>query len=101
MTFKKTMSDIDSRKWLEAMRSEIDSIYSNKVWTLVDPPKRVRPIGWKWVYKRELRVNGKVMIFMALSVVKGYTQRNHVDFEITYSSLTMAISRILLVSPVV
>ena len=27
-----------SDKWLEAMKSEIGSIYQNKVWTLVDLP---------------------------------------------------------------
>ena len=30
-SFKSAMSDIDSRKWLEAMTSEMDSMYSNKV----------------------------------------------------------------------
>ncbi|KAK4397393.1 hypothetical protein Sango_1575900 [Sesamum angolense] len=90
MTFKKVMSDIDSRKRLEATISDMDSIYSNKVWTLVHPRKRVRPIGCKWVYRQELRVNGKVMTFIALPVLKGYTQRNHVDFEIAHSPSTMA-----------
>ena len=32
-----TMSP-DSAKWLEAMKSEIGSMYENKVWTLVDLP---------------------------------------------------------------
>ncbi|KAL0402512.1 UNVERIFIED_CONTAM: hypothetical protein Slati_4281100 [Sesamum latifolium] len=45
------MSDIDSDKWLEAMKSKMESMGSNQVWTLVDPPKDVRPVGCKWVYK--------------------------------------------------
>ncbi|KAL0427445.1 UNVERIFIED_CONTAM: hypothetical protein Slati_2919300 [Sesamum latifolium] len=53
------MSDIDSDKWLEAMRSEMDSMGSNQVWTLVDPPKGVRPVGCKWVYKRKLKADGE------------------------------------------
>ena len=32
-----TMSP-DSEKWLEAMKSEIGSMYEDKVWTLVDLP---------------------------------------------------------------
>ena len=28
----------DSAKWLEAMKSEMGSMYENKVWTLVDLP---------------------------------------------------------------
>ena len=36
--YEKVMSYIDSKKWLEAMISEMKSLYSNQVWTLVDPP---------------------------------------------------------------
>ena len=38
-TFNKTMSDIDFEKWLDTMKSEIDSMHSNQIWTLVDPPE--------------------------------------------------------------
>ncbi|KAL0449085.1 UNVERIFIED_CONTAM: Retrovirus-related Pol polyprotein from transposon RE1 [Sesamum latifolium] len=80
-TYGKAMSDIDSNKWLEAMKSEMDSMGSNQICTLMDPPK-----GWE------------VTAFKARLVAKGYTQRPGVDFEETYSSVAMAKSiRILLV----
>jgi hypothetical protein len=34
------LCNIDSEKRLEAMKSEIDFMYTNQVWTLVDPPKK-------------------------------------------------------------
>ncbi|KAL0293961.1 UNVERIFIED_CONTAM: hypothetical protein Scaly_3132100 [Sesamum calycinum] len=43
-TYGEAMSDIDSDKWLEAMKSKMDSIDSNQVWTLVDPPKGIKPV---------------------------------------------------------
>ncbi|KAL0401969.1 UNVERIFIED_CONTAM: Retrovirus-related Pol polyprotein from transposon TNT 1-94 [Sesamum latifolium] len=96
-TYGEAMSDIDSDKWLEAMKSEMDSMGSNQVWTIVDPPKGVRPVGCKWVYKRKLGADGEVTAFKARLVVKGYTQRSGVDFEETYSPAAMAKSiRILL-----
>ena len=36
--YEEAMMRPDSYKWLEAMKSEIGSMYENKVWTLVDLP---------------------------------------------------------------
>ena len=35
----------DSEKWLEAMKSEMESMKVNDVWILVDPPEGVNPLG--------------------------------------------------------
>ena len=36
--YEEAMMSPDSDKWLEAMKSEMGSMYENKVWTLVDLP---------------------------------------------------------------
>ena len=36
--YEEAMMSPDSEKWLEAMKSEIGSMYKKKVWTLVDLP---------------------------------------------------------------
>ena len=36
--YEETMVSPDSAKWLEAMKSEMGSMYENKAWTLVDLP---------------------------------------------------------------
>ena len=46
--YEEAMMNPDSAKWLEAMKSEMGSIYEIKVWTLVDLPGDGKP----------LRING-------------------------------------------
>ena len=67
------MSNIDSEKWLNAMKSEIDSIHSNNVWTLVDPLEGILSIRYKWIYKKKIGVDGKVKTCKARLVVKDYS----------------------------
>ena len=52
MNYAEAMMCPDSAKWLEAMKSEIRSIYENKVWTLIDLPNDRRAIKNKWIFKR-------------------------------------------------
>ncbi|KAL0307896.1 UNVERIFIED_CONTAM: Retrovirus-related Pol polyprotein from transposon RE2 [Sesamum angustifolium] len=83
------MSDIDLGKWLEAMKSKMDSMRSNQVWTLVDRPKVVKPVGCKWVYKRKIGADGEVTTFKARLVEKGFNQRPSVDFKENFSPVAM------------
>jgi hypothetical protein len=47
VTYTKAIIGPDSEKWLEAMKSEMDSRYKNQVWTLVEAPEGINPIGCK------------------------------------------------------
>ncbi|XP_061344515.1 uncharacterized protein LOC133290452, partial [Gastrolobium bilobum] len=38
-SYDKALEDVDAQEWLEAMSREMDSMYSNSVWSLVDAPK--------------------------------------------------------------
>ena len=43
----------EETKWLEAMKSEIGSMYENKMWTLVDLPDDRQAIENKWIFKKK------------------------------------------------
>ena len=49
----------------------MDFIYSNKVWNLVNAPKGILPIGYKWIFKKNIGVDRKVETYKARLVVKG------------------------------
>ena len=56
------------------MKSKMDSMYTNQVLTLVEPPECIVPIGNKWLFKRKKGSDGKVKTYKARPVAKGYKQ---------------------------
>ena len=83
--YEEAMVSPDSATWLEAMRSEIRSMYENKVWTLIDLPNDRRDIEIKWIFKRKTDADGNVTIYKARLVAKGYRQVQGVDYNETFS----------------
>ena len=66
------MMSPDSAKWLEAMKSEMGSMYENKVWTLVDLPDDRQAIEIKWIFKRKTDADTNVTIYKAWIVAKRF-----------------------------
>ncbi|KAA0056413.1 gag/pol protein [Cucumis melo var. makuwa] len=71
LSYKKAMNYVDKDQWVKAMNLEMESMYFNSVWELVNLPEGVKPIGCKWIYKRKRDSAGKVQTFKARLVVKG------------------------------
>ncbi|KAA0051351.1 gag/pol protein [Cucumis melo var. makuwa] len=69
--------------------NETQVVIPDDVWELVDLPERVKPIGCKWIYKRKKDSARKVQTFKVRLVAKGYTQRERVDYEETFSPVAM------------
>ena len=70
--YKEVMISPDSAKWLEAMKSEMGSMYENKVWTLVDLPDDRQAIEIKWILKRKTDADSSVTIYKARLVEKRF-----------------------------
>ena len=65
MNYEEAMMSPDSAKWLEAMKSEMGSMYENKVWTLVDMPDDRQAIENKWIFKKKTDTDGNVTVYKA------------------------------------
>ncbi|KAL4387075.1 hypothetical protein GQ457_09G017810 [Hibiscus cannabinus] len=69
-TYQEAVASPDSEKWLEAMRSEMDSMSENQVWTLVEPPEGIKLLGRKWVFKEKTDMDGNVQTYKGRLVAK-------------------------------
>ena len=72
-----------------AMKVEIEFMYSNHVWELVELSVNVKLIDCKWVYKRKRGFDGLVETFIARLVAKGFTQKKGIDYKETFSPVAM------------
>nr|GEX89723.1 zinc finger, CCHC-type [Tanacetum cinerariifolium] len=85
--YKVTLLDPESKKWLDAMNVEMQSMKDNDVWVLLELPLIARTIGSKWLFKKKTDMDGAVYIFKACLVAKGFTQTYGVDYEETFSPI--------------
>nr|GEW67125.1 putative ribonuclease H-like domain-containing protein [Tanacetum cinerariifolium] len=74
-------SDEANGVWVEAMHEEHLQFKIQNVWTLVDCPKGVRPIGTKWVLKNKKDERGIVIRNKARLVGQGHTQEEGIDYD--------------------
>ena len=72
------------------MKSEIGSMYENKVWTLVDLPDDRQAIEHKWIFKKKTDAAGNVTVYKARLVAKGFRQVQAVDYDDTFSPIAMS-----------
>src|SRR4051812_15265155 len=84
-TYDEAMMSPDSDKWLEAMKSEMGSMYENQVWTLVDLPNDRKAVENKWIFKKKADADGNVTVYKARLVAKGFRQIQGVDYDETFS----------------
>ncbi|KAH9659545.1 hypothetical protein KPL70_023885 [Citrus sinensis] len=86
-TFHEALESSDIALWMIAMQEEIKALHKNKTWELIPLPRGRKAIGNKWVYKIKRDGNDQVERYRARLVVKGYAQKEGIDFKEIFSSV--------------
>jgi hypothetical protein len=96
-TYKEAMAGPDASKWKASMMDEIQSLLENETYTLEKVPPGVKPLQGKWVYTKKRDETGKVARYKSRWVVKGFLQREGIDYTEVYAPTSkMATLRYLL-----
>jgi hypothetical protein len=100
-TIKEAVDSEDVNLWKRAMDEEMESLYKNETWDLVEFLTRRNPIGSKWVFKKKLNGEGKVEKYKSRLVEKGYSQVEGIDFGDIFSHVANLTSIRFMLSVVV
>ncbi|GJR43670.1 retrovirus-related pol polyprotein from transposon TNT 1-94 [Tanacetum coccineum] len=84
-TLQEALNNPDASFWKEAMQEEIQALHKNKTWEFVPLPGGKKPIGNKWVNKIKRNGDDQVERYRARLVVKGYAQKEGIDFNEIFS----------------
>ncbi|GAA0162140.1 transmembrane signal receptor [Lithospermum erythrorhizon] len=87
-TYSEAMSSTEAPLWKKAFRSEVDSIFQNHTWELVDLPPRCKPLKSKWIFNRKMKADGTIDKYKGGLVICGNRQMEGLDYFDTYSPVT-------------
>nr|CAN70467.1 hypothetical protein VITISV_026832 [Vitis vinifera] len=88
VTYQKSIQYPQFTSWKEVMDDEMNSMYMNGVWNLVELPHGCKPVGCKWVFKTKCDSSRQIERYKARLVVKGYSQIEGIDFKETFSPVS-------------
>jgi len=73
--------------WQEAISKELQALTDTKTWEIISLPQGKKPIACKWVFKVKYKANGSIERLKARLVVKGFTQKEGIDYTETFSPI--------------
>lgn len=75
----------DKKKWMKAIKSELESIKENNVWSVVKRPNDKSIIQTRWIFKIKRNADNKPEKYKARLVAKGYCQEYGIDYYETFA----------------
>ncbi|KAH7460549.1 Retrovirus-related Pol polyprotein from transposon TNT 1-94 [Fusarium oxysporum f. sp. matthiolae] len=91
-TFREATQGVHRKLWWGGLKDEHGSLVENGVWTLVTLPPGRKALRGKWVFKLKIGENGQVLRYKARFVVRGFEQREGIDFNETFASVVKPMS---------
>jgi hypothetical protein len=91
-TLEQAMNCPQWKQWEAAIRDEYMSLVENSTWTEMKCPGDRESLTGKWVFKIKRGAAGEILRYKARWVVRGFEQREGIDFHETFASVVKPMS---------
>lgn len=98
ITLKEALENEENENWKKAIDEEMKAHEINKTWILCDVPKDRKAIKSKWLFITKLTAEGTIDRYKARLVVKGFIQKEGIDYDKTYAPVVRHSSIRLLIA---
>jgi len=86
LTYNEAINCKNKEYWKNAINNELNNLYDNNIMTYVrNIPKGQNIISTKWVFTTKTDEDNNIIKFKARLVARGFSQKEGVDFDLTYS----------------
>ncbi|GJR23650.1 retrotransposon protein, putative, ty1-copia subclass [Tanacetum coccineum] len=92
---KRERTEKSIAQWKESIKSEIDYILQNHTWELVDLLLGCKPLGYRWIFKKNMKVDGTIDKYKERLAIKGFRQQEGLYYFDTYSTRITPVKMIL------
>ncbi|CAF0996295.1 unnamed protein product [Brachionus calyciflorus] len=97
-TFDEAINFPMKKNWNEAIKSEINSLEENDVWSFAKLPDGMKTIKTKWLFKIKRNAKNEPVRYKARLVAKGYDQEMGIDYQETFAPVVKLQSLRLLIA---
>lgn len=98
LTLKAALQSVHRSEWIAAMQEEMESLDANETFDLTATmPAEMRPLSTKWVFRTKLNSDNSIR-FKARLVVRGFLQKEGIDYDETYAPVATQTSFRLLMA---
>ncbi|KAK3719576.1 hypothetical protein QZH41_006798 [Actinostola sp. cb2023] len=84
-TVSEALNGPDADQWHVAMQQEMDSLHKHDVWNITELPDGRKAVGSKWVFRVKYNADGSMERRKARLVAQGFSQKQGVDYDETFS----------------